>query len=145
MARVYATAAEFYAFTGGVQPTETPEGETDPVPVVELDLDAELARASRKVDRDTRLAVYAFDEDKMPTDPEVIEAFRDATCAYVAWFRETGDITGAESQGGSVKIGSVSLGNSAAEGTSAEDARRSPEAIDILTTAGLRTAFPDHN
>ena len=135
-ARIYAEAADYYRFLGQADPEEA-----DP------ELDALLVRASNKVDRDTRFDVYATDVDGMPTDTEIIEAFRDATCAYAAWFDETDDITGADSQNGSVKIGSVSLGSTNTQGNprTTDDSRRSSEAIDILVTAGLCSAFANHN
>ncbi len=45
-----------------------------------------LARASQMVRGATKTALYATDDDGMPTDSDVLSGFRDATCAQVsAW------------------------------------------------------------
>lgn len=130
MARQYATIAEAYEFMGLTV--------TDP----------ELQRASADVDYLTRLARFEADEDGVPTSAVALDAFKRATLATLAWWDETGDPTGAISQEGPVKILSVSFGGSgaggsAANGKSAASQRHSPEAIDILITAGLITARID--
>jgi len=147
--RVYATAADYYDFVGEDQPMTTPEGESPAVPVVEKDLNALLRRASIRVDTDTKTSVFDADTDGYPTEADVIEAFKNATCAYVAWFLDTDDITGAGSQEGTVKIGSVQLGGgnagTAAGQRTADDVRRCPEADDILANAGLLSTATAHN
>jgi len=146
--RVYATAAEYYDFIGEDQPTTTPEGGGDPVPVVEKELDALLRRASRQVDSHIRAAVYATDDNGLPTDTAVEAALRDATCAYVAYWQETGDPTGADAMQGPVKSLSGSLGGTATGGASSRtpaDVRRSDEAVQILRNAGLISAVVAHS
>jgi hypothetical protein len=136
--RVYATRFDYYEFIG-----ETP----DPMPVVEKDLDASLRRASSQVESHVRTAVYATDDDGYPTDVTVSDALRDATCAYVAYWDETGDVTGAGAIAGPMKIGSVSLGGTATGGASSRtpaDTRRSDEAITILRNAGLISSVAAH-
>lgn len=153
--RVYATASDYYDFIGGDQPmTNPPEPEEgqepeSPQPIVEADLNASLRRASTVIDGLTRTVRYDIDEDGYPDDVDVSDAFRDATCAQVAWFEETDDITGADSQAGAVKIGSVSLGGSGATGNAqsgktAASSRVAPEAIDILRNAGLLSGIVAH-
>lgn len=130
MARQYATIAEAEELFG-------------------LDVtDAELQRASADVDYLTRLARFEADDDGMPTSESILDAFKRATLATLAWWDETGDPTGAISQEGPVKILSVSFGGSGAggnaqNGKSAASQRHSPEAIDILMTAGLISARID--
>lgn len=113
---------------------------------LEYDDDVLLAKrlrsASEQVERLTRLAVYATDDDGYPTDPDVEAAFRDATCAIAEHWADTGDPRGVDATQGAVKIGSVSLGttSSSKESMSARDKlaeRIGHRAIDILTTAGL--------
>ncbi|MFE7128956.1 hypothetical protein [Streptomyces sp. NPDC057617] len=103
MARVYATAAEYLAFTGEEVPDE-----------------GALARASRFLDsRVLRLCWYKVDGFGMPTDPVVAEAFAAAVCEQVRWWEETGDELGVAGRWGTVKLGSASLsGPGGASGSS---------------------------
>lgn len=147
--RVYATAADYYDFIGDDQPMSTPEGGGVPAPLTEKDLNARLRRASTVIDGIVRFARYEVDADNMPTDPDISDAFTEATCAQAAWFDETDDLTGAISQEGPTKIGSVAFGGSGASGSaantkSAASSRIAPEAVQILTNAGLITATVSH-
>lgn len=138
--RTYATAADYYVFTGGEQPVD----ENDE-PVTDRELNALLRRASTQVESYVRLARYETDDDGYPVDPGVSEAMTEATCAQVTWWDETGDVTGADAISGVTKILSVSLGSTAAGGQrSPAEARASAEAITILRNAGLITAFVAH-
>lgn len=141
MQRVYATASDFYDFTGGDDPNKDGEGEEIPEPVEDKDLNARLRRASGVIDGLTRRSVFDADEEGYPTDSVISEAFKDATCAQVAYWEETDDPTGAISQEGNVSIGSVTLGargRSAGNGAPDENQSRiATEAVEILTTAGL--------
>lgn len=96
MARIYATAEQYEAYTGAAAP---------------LDIEARLARASRFLDSALfRLCIYTVDDGTgLPTDTVVAGAFADAVCAQVQWWVETGDELGTAGHWGSVKIGSVSL------------------------------------
>ena len=99
-----------------------------------------LARATLRVDELCKTAVYDVDANNLPTDPAVIAALRDATCAQVEWMVETGDLAGtaAPEQYQSVSIGSVSLtraGSGGAGGTAAS--RYAPNAVTVLQLAGL--------
>jgi len=130
--RVYATTTDYTTFTDGDTTT-----------------DALLRRASVVVEGLTRLAVYDVDVDGMPTDPDIDQAFTDATCAQVAYWADTDDVTGAESQAGPTKIGSVSFGGSGASGgatntKSAAASRLAPEAAEILANAGLLLSAVSH-
>lgn len=141
--RVYATAADYYDFLGEDAPPAT-----DP-PTPDKALNASLRRASTVIDGLLRLARYATDEDGMPTDPDVSDALQDATCAQAAWFDDTDDITGADSQAGPTRIGSVSFGGSGASGgatntKSAATSRISPEAQTILANSGILTSAVNH-
>lgn len=136
--RVYATVADYEDFTDGEHEPES-EGK----------ITAKLRRASLVIDGLTRLSRYDVDDDGMPTDPDVDQAFTDATCAQAAYWDTTDDPTGGEAVAGPVKIGSVSLGGSGATGnaqskTDAGAARVAPEAVDILRTAGLLSAAVAH-
>lgn len=128
--RVYATASDYNDYAD--EPSDLDDDQ----------LDKRLRRASVVVDGLTRLARYDVDDDGMPLDADIAAAFSDATCAQVEYWETTDDPTGAESQAGPVRIGSVSLGGSgvgggAASRTTAADTRVSPETIEILRNAGL--------
>lgn len=128
--RVYATTSDYDEYAD-----EPFDGTTE-------QLAKRLRRASSDIDGLTRLAVYVVDEDGMPVEKDIADAFTEATCAQVEFWETTGDPTGAESAMGPVRIGSVSLGGSGVGGgaqskTSAADTRISPEAVRILANAGL--------
>lgn len=152
--RVYATASDYYDFIGEDQPMTTPgepeEGQEaeEPTAVVEKDLNAKLRRASGVIDGLTRRARFEVDEDGYPADSDVADAFKEATCAQVAWWDDTDDVTGAGSQDGTFSIGSVTIGaRGRSTGNGAPDAgesRIAPEAISILHNAGLISALTAH-
>lgn len=100
-----------------------------------------LRRASGVVDGLTRHSVYEVDEDGYPTNADIADAFKEATCAQAAWWDETGDATGAQSQEGTMSIGSVSIGargrSTGGGSADAADSRIAPEAVEILANAGL--------
>lgn len=110
-----------------------------------------LAAGSRRVRNATRAAVYATDTTGAATDPAVVEALRDATCAQVAaWI-----IAGIDPAAGTVQIEkapiaaktlgsrSVTYDTAAAASVTAMQARAAaatqlaPEAAAILADAGL--------
>lgn len=105
--------------------------------------DTELTRlldsASREIRRATKTAIYDVDVDSYPTNVDIREAFRLATCAQVYWWSETGDEQGVQGQYTSVSIGSVSLsrGGGSAGSTSGQQGRLAPAADTILRDAGV--------
>lgn len=116
----YATAAELAEFTAGEQPDA---------------VDSMLERASELIDDFTRTAVYDVDDDDMPTDDDVIAAFRDSTCAQVEFWMagdEEDDVLGPLA---TLSIGSVSA-------TPAEPLILAPRAARILRNAGLYSGEP---
>lgn len=105
-----------------------------------------LRRASIVIEGLTVAARYDVDEDGYPTDLDVTEALREATCAQAVWFDETGDPSGAEGRWQSLSLGTAALTKTGA-GTSAgavsvAETRISPEATTILATAGLFAGVP---
>jgi len=152
--RVYATAADYYDFIGDDQPMTTPpepeEGQEpqEPEPVTEKQLNAVLRRASAVIDSHTRHDVYDVDEDGYPNDQNIADAFKEATCAQADWFEDSGDVTGSQSQDGTIAIASVSIGarGRSVGGASAEAAasRIAPEAVQILQNAGLMRTRTAH-
>lgn len=90
--RVYATSADYAKL---IKPSTPPTG-----------LRAKLEAASRLVDEMLLCAVYAVDDDKMPTDTAVIAAIRDATCLQAEFAIGTGDAQ----MVGAVKGSGFSLG-----------------------------------
>lgn len=128
--RVYATPTEYDAYA------EEPWDGPNQV------LLARLRSASIEVEKLTRTAVYATDDDGYPVDVDISDAFTEATCAIVEFWQDTGDPRGVDAAQGAVKILSVSLGTTSASPDSASPgeklARRiGTQAIDILTNAGL--------
>jgi hypothetical protein len=99
--------------------------------------EAWLRRASRDLDAALIGAVYEVDEaTQMPTDPDLVEAFRDACCEQASFLIDGGDATGAKAKYQTVAIGQVSYGRRA--GAAGDDVRVGPRALDILRLAGLR-------
>ncbi|MFE5912086.1 hypothetical protein ACFQ6B_23795 [Streptomyces wedmorensis] len=139
MARVYATAAQYEAYTG-----------VSPAPA---DITVRLRRASQFLDAQVfRLCAYAVDDAGMPSDTLVAQAFADACCAQVEWGVDVGDITGAAGVGwSSMEIGSAKLSRSvtATSGDEAPgrqiapavwDALRSPDMTpDVLAVGAVAT------
>jgi hypothetical protein len=104
-------------------------GATAPAVTIDppTDLTRLLLRASELIDDYTRTAIYAVDTDGMPTDTDIIAAFRDATCAQVeAWETadEEDDILG--------PVDTVGLA-----GVTAKGRELAPRAARILREAGL--------
>lgn len=124
--RTYATLSDLAAWLGDVPPDNAARL---------------LITATRRVDLALTGAWYPVDDDGMPTDPICIAALRDAVCAQVAWWVETGDSTGsgAGAEWADVTIGKLRLARTT--GTSGAGATKPPrlaaDALDILTVAGL--------
>lgn len=101
MARVYATRTDLVNYApASVMVPDEPEATRV------------LTRASERIDELLTAigAMYTVDSvTKLPTDANFIQAFKDATCAQVVWWLETGDETGVGAGYTSVSIGRVSL------------------------------------
>lgn len=136
--RVYATPTDYDDFA------EEPWDGSNQV------LLSRLRSASIEVEKLTRLSVFATDEDGYPTDAAVSDAFTEAACSIVEYWRDTDDPRGVDAAQGAVKILSVSLGTTSS-GSDTSSAREKLErrigskAFDILENAGLITAFVAHN
>lgn len=133
--RTYATPSDYYAFTG--------TSGDDAV------IAAALRRASLVVESLVRLSQYTVDDDGYPTDSDVSQAFTDATCAQAQFVRDTGSDTGADPKFQSMSLGSLSLsstpkGTTARQSSSSGSSRYSPEAVQILRTAGLMQSAVAH-
>lgn len=96
---VYATEADL---TGWLPSGVAPEAG---------DADRLLARASDLLDTDVLYAaVYEVDTaTSLPTDPDVIDAFRDAACAQVEYWLEVGEDIDTSGPVQGVSIGSVNI------------------------------------
>ncbi|MGW1679389.1 hypothetical protein [Saccharopolyspora sp. NPDC002376] len=126
MGRVYANRDELvsYAPAGVVVPAE-PEASRM------------LARASDEVELATMSAIYTTDAAGMPTDPTVVDAMREATCAQAVHWIETGDESGTAGQWASVGIGSINLARTA-NGAASTPAGHLPDTVARpLRLAGL--------
>jgi hypothetical protein len=120
---VYATPEELAAYTG------------QPAPA---DAERLLTRASQDVDDALRTAVYCTDVEGMPTDPAIVAALSEATCAQVEYQRATGDDgTGAAGRWDSVSIGPVALSGRKDAPRGAGDVDIAPRADRALRRAGL--------
>lgn len=129
MGRVYATAAEYEAFTGTVAPAN---------------VDRLLARASRLVSAATKAAIYDTDLAGYPSDTDIRAAFREATSVQVAeWAKRDAAAAGDEgsdpaaSPWTSVSAGGLAFSRQSAPAATAEDSQLTPEAMEILAELGL--------
>lgn len=126
MARVYATRTDLVNY---VPATITVPAEPEATRL--------LTRASERIDHLLMSigAVYTVDSvTKLPTDANLIEAFKLATCAQAQWWLETGDESGAGSLYSNVSIGRVSLGRAQAGGVPVTQ-RYAEQAVDHLRLA----------
>lgn len=121
--RVYATPEQLTAWTGQPPPP---------------DADRLLMRASEDVDDALAAALYDVDRTTgMPTDPNVIQALTDATCAQVEHWQATGsDGTGADAMWDNVSIGGVSL-SGRRHASAGPEVALAPRAYRALKRAGL--------
>lgn len=125
MARIYATSADYLAYTGQAPPA---------------DIDARLARASRFLGSDVfRFCGFEVDEDGYPSNTLVAEAFAAAVCAQVQWWDETGDELGTAGRYASVKLGTLALSRaSSSSGGAPESGREVAEtAMEALRSEDL--------
>jgi len=118
----YATLAELAAHTNAA-----PESDDDRL----------LQRASDLLDAFLIGAVYAVDDNGLPTDAAAIAAFRDAVCAQVEWWHATGDDLGVEGPWQEITLGPARMVRSATTGGS-NQGRMAPRALDILRLAGTQ-------
>lgn len=128
--RVYATPSDLTDFTGDDAPSNA---------------SSLLRRASLAIDGLVLTARYDTDDEGYPTDLDVTDALRDATCAQASWFDETGDTSGAAARFNSLSLGSFSGsggGTGSGANTTAAESRIAPEALQILATAGLLNQPP---
>jgi hypothetical protein len=124
----YATDGDFVAYTGQEPPA---------------DINRRLQRASDLIDERLIGAFYATDGNGNPTDANMIAALKNATCAQVEYWIETGDELGTSEQFEILQIGSVVLnrgGKSAA--TKSRTPPLAPRAIGELRRGGLWPVQP---
>jgi hypothetical protein len=129
VARVFATVEEYEAFTGSTAPANA--GRL-------------LARASRLVSAATKAAIYDTDPAGYPSDSDVRQAFREATCVQVeVWTdRLSAETDGSDPAAGpwtSVSAGGLSFSRPAESvpAAVAEDTKLTAEAQEILSDLGL--------
>lgn len=109
--RLYATTADYARYIGGA-----------PSP----DAVKTLSDASADLDQALIGALYATDDDEMPTHPRTRQAFRDACCAQ-AYFTEEGGETDEDLGGlGQISIGSISLTSKGGSASSANNTTGAP-------------------
>ncbi|GAB3224132.1 hypothetical protein GCM10027447_12440 [Glycomyces halotolerans] len=137
MAPVYATPQEYADW---LHPESAPGAEDPPAGA-----ERALRAASARVRKLTRTACYETDENGLPTDSDVLAAFRDATCAQADYSKAIKDqySRGTAGQWGSLKLGSASMTRGQSPGGVTE--KPSPyswEAYEILQEAGVVPAGP---
>ncbi|MGA5209019.1 hypothetical protein ACWCV2_15495 [Streptomyces pseudogriseolus] len=131
MGRVFATVAEYEAFTGEAAPANA---------------ERLLARASRLVSAATKAALYDTDPAGFPSDTDVRDAFRDAVCAQVqVWAKRDAAGSGnasdpVASPWTSISAGGLSFSRQSAPVATADDTELTAEAAEILAELGLETA-----
>ncbi|WP_440708820.1 hypothetical protein [Herbiconiux sp. YIM B11900] len=132
--RVYATASDYEDLAE--EPFQDP-GEND------ARLNKRLRSASIEIESLTRLALYATDDDGYPTDPDISDAFTEATVAVAEYWEGTGDSMGVDANAGAVSIGSVSLGTTSSRVASGDEtaSRTGRKALTILRNAGLSNSL----
>ncbi|MGZ9931963.1 hypothetical protein ACXNSR_19050 [Streptomyces sp. NC-S4] len=97
-----------------------------------------LARASADIDDALLTAVYDVDEDGDPTDPEIVTALANASCAQVEYWLASGDDgTGAGARWDSVSIGPVALTGRRPGPRDASGVDLAPRAYRALRAVGL--------
>lgn len=127
MTVLYATTADLVTYL-----------EPDPVPA---NADRLLARASEILDGALIGAVYKTDATTgMPTDTDVVDALRNATCAQVQFMAVVQDETGALAGFSSVSVGGVSYTTNTGSGSGPN--RLAPQAVTVLQVAGLLPVAP---
>lgn len=95
MGRVYATAADYAAFSGQTPPA---------------DIDRLLARASELLDSDVLMcAWYDTDDAGLPTNPAVAGAFANAASAQVEFWGEVGESVAVSGPIQGFTLGSLSI------------------------------------
>lgn len=106
--------------------------------------------ASILVRRHTACDLYEVDPAGAPTEPDIIEAFRDATCAQAAMWLQAGIDASAGTAGQAIAVksqtadgGSVTYGDApTAEQISKSLTSLSQTAVMILRNAGLASSRP---
>lgn len=129
----YATVEDFEGYLN-----PDPDEEAVPVPPGATRL---LRDASEVLDELLIGAMYATDADGMPTDPDVVDALKRATCAQARYTSELGDETGAKGQYASWSTGGVSVTRAFATAGSNQLNRVAPQAVLILRTEGLLPSY----
>lgn len=129
MGRLYATTQDFENWTGVMPAPDNTE--------------LLLRLAGIEVDAMLLTALYDTDGQGMPTDPAVVTALRDATCAQAQWTDETGNTTGAASYVRSLSLGSFSMaGGGGGAGGGGMAPAASPVTRKILASAGILKPYP---
>ncbi|WP_328683144.1 hypothetical protein [Streptomyces sp. NBC_00343] len=123
----YATVEEFTDYL-----------DPDPVPDNAARL---LNRASKRLDSVLIGAVYETDENGLPTDPDLVEIFREAVCIQAQYIAALGDETGAMAN-----VSQMSLGNQqivrALSVVGSGTPRVSPDMLELLQVEGLWPVYP---
>ncbi|MFE7762942.1 hypothetical protein [Streptomyces sp. NPDC057438] len=123
----YATVQEFTDYL-----------DPDPVPANATRL---LTKASRRLDRLLIGAVYETDDNGLPTDPDLIEVFREAVCIQAQYINSLGDETGAMANVSQMELGSQKIVR-AISVVGSGTPRVAPDLLDLLQTKGLWPVYP---
>lgn len=123
----YVTVPEYTAFL-----------DPDPVPA---NAERLLKRASTTLDKLLIGTVYATDTDGFPSDPDLLEVFKDCVCMQAQYLSALGDETGAMQNVASMSMGNQSISRSFSLTTSGTS-RICPDVLDLLQVAGLHPVNP---
>lgn len=110
----------------------------DPVPENAARL---LKNASRKLDEALIGAVYDHDDEGVPTDPHLLEVFKEATCLQAQYVADLGDETGANANVSQMRVGDVYTVR-ALSVVGSGTPRVSPEMLTLLQAEGLLPVYP---
>ncbi len=126
--RVYATYAQYTAYTGDVL---TPQPRVTSL----------LTLASEDLETALVGAVYKTDPQGYPADAGLIDVVMKATCRQVQYMLDQDDDTGVKRRQSSVRMGALSI--TRAPGTAANALPElGPRVISILRTAGVLPTAP---
>lgn len=110
----------------------------DPVPDNAARL---LNRASTRLDSILIGAMYETDEDGLPTDPDLVEVFREAVCIQAQYIADLGDETGAMANVSQMELGNQKIVR-AISVVSSGTPRVSPDMLELLQVKGLWPVNP---
>lgn len=146
MAVQFATIDEFRLFQG-LPAREPRPADSEEALVYDAEttrLNALLQRASGRVSSITRLARVSYARTGIPAVANIADAFSRATSAQATWFEDKGSAAGSGAEYDSVSLIGVSFSRRAGVAQTPAQTRVSPEALEILSNAGIFSTAVSH-